>query len=860
MPIPRQPSPTAPALPARRTEPLVELIFERLADEDVPDHTAELVLAALSGQDDLTAALDGGTTSLDLAVPTDEAPTGRIWLSSVTVAGFRGVGPERTLQIDPGPGLTLVVGRNGSGKSSFAEAVELALTGDSARWAERNSVWRTGWRNLHSPDPCWIVAQLHVDGEAKPVTVTRSWPLGAALADAEVTVSSAQGRHADLAELGLARPLELYRPFLTAAELGRLTAGTQSQLFDAISAILGLEAITDADQRLMAAARPVDATIKEVRARRAALAEELTGVADDRARRASVLLKGRGTADLVALGAILDEPEEVAADGPLLLCRLLVELRVPAAAEVTRLAEQLREASAEMQQHDGGRNLAALRSAELLRLAIEHHEDVGDGPCPVCAAGMLDGDWRSAAGASLAQLRDRSLAAQSAAARLTALLRQAHHLIDNLAVPEDDTTDSPLSEPRDATEMPLDAPRDAAKMPLDEVREAAEAPLDGLREAVAALRRVPAEPAELAAHLDARYPAVVAAAEAARAYAEGVLRQRDTGWRRAAAELRGWVDAAARLPEREATLARVKAARAWLKSTAARLRNERVAPFAEHSQRIWAQLRQESNVELGAMTLEGTNTRRRVAFPVSVDGADNGTALGVMSQGEMHALGLATFLPRGCAPESPFRFVVVDDPVQSMDPAKVDGLARVLAALAEQRQVVVFTHDTRLPDAVRRLDLGRARIVEVTRAERSVVTLRPASDPVTRYLDDAYALARNEEITAEVRGPVVAELCRSAVEAACHRMVWRQRMARGVPHDDIESAIVDASRRLTTTLALALFDDADRGGDVLGCLSRRYGARAVAAYKACREGVHGSYLADLPGLVADARLLTEALR
>lgn len=859
MPIPRQPSPTAPALPARRTEPLVELIFERLTADDVPDDTAELVLAALSGQDDLAAALDRGTTSLDLAVPTDEAPPGRIWLSSVTVAGFRGVGPERTLQIEPGPGLTLVVGRNGSGKSSFAEAVELALTGDSARWAERNSVWRTGWRNLHSPDPCWIVAQLHVDGEAKPVTVTRSWPLGAALADAEVTVSSAQGRHADLAELGLARPLELYRPFLTAAELGRLTAGTQSQLFDAISAILGLEAITDADQRLMAAARPVDAAIKEVRARRAALAEELTGLADDRARQAAVLLEGRGTVDLAALGAILDEPEEVAPDGPLLLCRRLVELRVPAAAEVTRLAEQLREASAEVQRHDGGRNLAALRSAELLRLAIEHHEDVGDGPCPVCLTGSLDGDWRSAAGASLAQLGDRSLAAKSAAARLTALLRQAHHLVDNLTVPEGDTTDSPRNE-HDATKAPRDEPRGATQVPLDEPHDAVEVPLDGLREAVAALRRVPAEPAELAAHLDARYPAVVAAAEAARAYAEGVLRQRDTGWRRAAAELRGWVDAATRLPEREATLARVKAARAWLKSTAARLRNERVAPFAEHSQRIWAQLRQESNVELGAMTLEGTNTRRRVAFPVSVDGADNGTALGVMSQGEMHALGLATFLPRGCAPESPFRFIVVDDPVQSMDPAKVDGLARVLAALAEQRQVVVFTHDTRLPDAVRRLDLGRARIVEVTRAERSVVTLRPASDPVTRYLDDAYALARNEEIAAEVRGPVVAELCRSAMEAACHRMVWRQRVARGVRHDDIEAAIVDASRRLTTTLALALFDDADRGGDVLGCLSRRYGSRAVAAYKACREGVHGSYLADLPGLVSDARLLTEALR
>ncbi|MEU2613102.1 AAA family ATPase [Micromonospora sp. NPDC007271] len=808
-----------------RTEPLVELIFDRLAADRVPDDTAEVVLAALSGEADLTAALAGVPTVLAPQRTAADEPREAIWLSSVTVAGFRGVGPERTLAVEPGPGLTVVVGRNGSGKSSFAEAVELALTGDSARWADRNSVWRTGWRNLHAGDPCRIAVELRVDGVATPTRVVRSWPAGAELGEAEMSVTSAHGSHKDLAELGLVRPLELYRPFLTAAELGRLTAGTQSQLFDAISAILGLEAITDADRRLMAAARPVDAAIKEVRAQRAALADAFSGIDDDRARRAADLLNNKRP-DLAALAAILDEPDESTADEAVLLCRRLVAMQLPDADEVTSLAGQLREAAGEARRHDGGRSRASLRSAELLRLAIEHHDDRGDGPCPVCTAGRLDGDWRATATASLAELRDRTLAAQAAAARLTALLQRAHYLIDDLAVPDGTT---------------------------------AGVPVDGLHAAAAALRLAPGGPEELADHLTARYPAVLAAARAAQAYAKDLLRERDTGWQAAAGELWAWVAAAGTLPERERALARVKAARAWLRATGAELRNERVAPFAEHSQRIWAQLRQESNVELGAMTLEGANTRRRVVIPVSVDGADNGTALGVMSQGEMHALGLATFLPRGCAPESPFRFIVVDDPVQSMDPAKVDGLARVLAELAERRQVVVFTHDTRLPDALGRLDLGAARIVAVTRAERSVVTLRPGSDPVTRYLDDAYALARNEEIAAEVRGPVVAELCRSAIEAACHRIVWRRRVARGVPHDDIEAAVVAASRRLTTTVALAMFDDADRGGDVLGYLGRRHGRRAVDAYQACREGVHGAYLADLPGLVADARHLAEAL-
>ncbi|SCE99413.1 AAA family ATPase [Micromonospora mirobrigensis] len=817
-------------------QPLMELVFDQLADDDaVPADVADLVLAALAGDEDLAAALAGSPTRLDPRSPTGGDPTGQIWLRSVTVAGFRGVGEERTFDVPPGPGLTLVVGRNGSGKSSFAEAIELALTGDSARWAEKSSVWRAGWRNLHAPEPCRIAVELLIDGVATPTRVARAWPAGAELPDAQVTVTSDRGRHAGLDELGLAHPLELYRPFLTAAELGRLTAGTQSQLFDALFAILGLDAISEADRRLLRAARPHEAAVKEVRAQRTVLAATLEGVADDRARRAAVLLRRRGAADLVALAAILAEPDEATADEAVRRCRELADLALPGTDDVLRLVAQLRSAVAETVRYDGGRSRAALRSAELLRLALEEHHEGGDRPCPVCRKGSLDGGWRTEAEASLAELRQRSVAAQNAASRLTALMRQAHHLIDDIA-------------------FPPEAPERAVDGGDGELAEM----VGPLTEAVAALRRVPGGPAELADHLAERYPSVVVAAGAARAYAEGFLRQRDTGWRAAAADLRGWLTAAGGLAAREATLARVKAARAWLSRTGAVVRDERLRPFAARSQRIWERLRQESNVELGAMSLAGANTRRRVVFPVSVDGADNGTALGVMSQGEMHALGLATFLPRSCAPESPFRFIVVDDPVQSMDPSKVDGLAQVLAELAEERQVLVFTHDSRLPDAVRRLDLGRARMVEVHRAERSVVTLRPASDPVTRHLEDAGALARTGDVPAEVRGPVVAELCRAAIEAACHQRIWRARVARGVRHDDIEAAIVEASRRLTTIVALAVFDDAERGGDVLGWLGR-HGRWAVRAYQECRQGVHGAHLADLPGLVADARRLVGVL-
>ncbi|MGC9671225.1 AAA family ATPase [Planosporangium sp. 12N6] len=807
-----------------REAPLLDLLFDRLAADSVPDDTAETVLAALCGDDDLAAALAGRPTTLEARRANADRPERHVYLSSVTVAGFRGVGPERTLPIRPGPGLTLVVGRNGSGKSSFAEAVELALTGDSARWADKNSVWRTGWRNLHTPDPCRIAVDLRTDGQPTPVRVERSWAADAELAAASVTVTDADGRSTDLAGLGLAEPLKLYRPFLTAADLGKLVSGTPSELFDAINAILGLDALADADKRLLAAARPLDAAVKQVRARREPLRDRVAAVDDDRARRAATVLAATRP-DLDRLDAILAEPFDGGPDETAAHCRRLATLVLPDRGEVARLADDLAAASADTQRHDGSRSRVLVHTAELLRLALDHHTDAGDGPCPVCGTGTLDATWRENAEASLGELRVATVAAQRAAARLTDLTRQARTLVDGVTVPDGDVPGVPL---------------------------------DGLRAAVAALRDAPRTPAELAAHLHARYPAVADAADTVRAAAAEWLRQRDTGWRQVAADVHDWVDAARTVPDHGRSLARVKSARTWLKKVGEELRNDRVAPFADHSQRIWQELRQESNVRLGTMTLTGTATRRRLVFPVSVDGADNGMALGVMSQGEMHALGLATFLPRSCADESPFRFIVIDDPVQSMDPSKVDGLARVLAGLADDRQVVVFTHDTRLPDAVRRLEID-ADVLEVVRAERSVLTLRPSLDPVRRYLDDARAVARSTEVPDDVRAPVVAELCRSALEAACHRVVWRVRVARGDRHADIEDAIEQARKRLTTTLALALFDDADRGGDVLGYLNRRYGRWAADTYQACRKGVHGAYSGDLHLLVDDTRRLAEAL-
>jgi len=223
-----------------------------------------------------------------------------------------------------------------------------------------------------------------------------------------------------------------------------------------------------------------------------------------------------------------------------------------------------------------------------------------------------------------------------------------------------------------------------------------------------------------------------------------------------------------------------------------------------------------------------------------------------MSQGELHSLALSLFVPRATLPESPFRFVVIDDPVQSMDPARVDGLAKVLQAASKDRQVVVFTHDDRLPEAVRRLNI-KATEIEVTRMEGSVVATRPSKDPVSRYIDDALALAKTDDLPREVAKRVVPGLCRQAIEAACMEAIRRRRIGRGEPHVAVEDLLASLTGTRSVA-ALALFDDKERAGEVLSRLNKENRVYADT-FRSVNEGAHEALNGDILAVVANAKKL-----
>lgn len=803
---------------------LHELLIEKLtADDTVPDAVSDLILAAWDGPETLAARLAG-----DPPVAAADAPASAgvrypdVYLAAIHVEGFRGVGEPATLGLKPGPGLTLVTGRNGSGKSSFAEAAELALTGDSGRWRNRSAIWRDGWRNLHGSGETSVSVDLLATDINGTTRIERRWAPEAPLEDAVWTRQQHGAKRVPFTGAEWGEAMTTYRPFLSYSELGALIDGKPSELHDAVRNLLGLGPLTAAQEHVRRAKKQrADAATAVGRDRRA-LRDELLTVEDPRAARAAQLLKATAP-DLVAVAELAIGNDNDAAE--LVALQAVAEVELPGHEAIAGAAHTVRAASDALTQLTTAETSTAEQAADLLRIALHHHELTGDGVCPVCTVGRLDDDWRTSATARAAEIAEASQALRASRSALSDAIAAIRRLI-----------------------TPVPAAFSAA--PLD----TADAQSAWDTWAAAATEQAPAE---LAHAVTAAHGPLAAALAELQGRARAEIERRDVIWGAYSRRLGTWHDAAAGVERDREALAALKAAEAWLVATADSLRDERLAPFAAASQSVWDSLRQQSSVTLGSVRLAGSSTQRRVALDVSIDGAQGGAALAVMSQGELHALGLSLFLPRATVDDSPFRFVLIDDPVQAMDPAKVDGLARVLSEVARTRQVVVFTHDDRLSEAVRRLEVP-ATIWEVQRREKSLVETRRSNDPVRRYLDDARAIAKTPQFPADMRAELVASCCRSAIEAACHAKVRHVRLSRGDAHADVEAAL---SAAVTThqKATLAVFDDRDRGSDLLPRLAK-VGGWAADALQLCRKGAHQGFNGDARQLVSDASRLAEWLQ
>lgn len=99
-----------------------------------------------------------------------------------------------------------------------------------------------------------------------------------------------------------------------------------------------------------------------------------------------------------------------------------------------------------------------------------------------------------------------------------------------------------------------------------------------------------------------------------------------------------------------------------------------------------------------------------------------------------------------------------------------------------------------------------------------------------------------------------------ALESAFAEAYRRARLCAGDSHQFVEDRLLATSTSLTARAALALFGDADRGGEVLTKLNGWGGRWAADTYQACNKGAHGSYEHDVAGLIGNTERLIGKIR
>jgi len=718
---------------------------------------------------------------------TDAAPAApaEVWLQRLSVAGFRGAGPPLALELRPGPGLTVVAARNGTGKSTLSDGLEVLLTGQAARWHGRDQAASSGWRNLHQP-LADVRATFLVDG--RDVDARVAWSTD--------KVSSA---HTELSEdqavpLGAAA-LEAC-PVLACGELGERLRGTPAKVYDTVASVLGLGPLLEGRDRLAALRR---AQVTQRKAHRTAGEALRADVAACEAVPAEVRVALAG--DAAGLRAALDhelQARQARQQGP-------AGWQIPDKQRLLDQADQLEQTYVALQAAEA---TAADHTTDQAALLLAALPLVEGRRCPLCGTDeALSDDWA-------AHARAQVQAAQGAQATLTRARR---------AVADADS----------ALAVLLAAVPTAEGLP-------------------AAWSEVPTGPAR-AHHVRLLWPTVHASLVAKRDAALAGQRHQQQAWAPLAHRLSQWVDAEAAQAEGDAVIECIAEAESLLHTRVEARRAERFAPLRARALALWSQLRRGSSVQLDDVALTGRRTRRKLELSATIEGKE-AAAQGVMSQGELNALALAVFLPRALLDSQPFRFVVIDDPVQAMDPSKVAGLAEVLREVAATRQVVVLTHDERLLQALRWQRVPH-RTLRLERGSDSTLSLHPTDEPVAQLLAEAHVVL-SSGLDAEVKGRAVPGLCRLALDQALREQLGRRWVGQGLSAPAIHARL-EAHAATRELMAWWWFDDPTALDGLAEALGRTV-PDGEALYHALQQGSHGHRL-RVGQLPARTRALVDAL-
>lgn len=600
--------------------------------------------------------LDEVAAELQSAEGSSLAQLGPWRLLSLTVSGFRGIGnPEDDpllLDFTPTPGITVLCGQNGSGKTSLTDALQTAFL------TKKPTTVTAG-----------VNAQLW-----QPVPLAQ----GAQRAKIEALLQSAQGnaRHELLITVHVAE--QTAPQIVLTSRVGEQATTrecTTAELADLLGGHSPIVAYADIE-RSLTTQRDLNSRLMSL----LQLGSRIARLEDEVARRsipakeAEAELKKQWQATEALLQEVKEELAQLDPDqAPPIpeaptssddLSTWHPELPLHPAVTPAWEAQWVRTAQAAAvsfsktrQQVHQAADLAQSRVAHILSELLQEQAALSD-DCPVCGTAT---DWRETARESLERLREAQTAWQF-------LQQQTREFVDALR---------PLA----ATE----AHHDVAQADVQQLLQLSGQAVDSLK-----LGDVTDE---LLLQCD-----IAASLLASLDISDYLTQAPDTHVTQARLVQR-WNNAVATYREHHLKLAPLtQEASTWNKTKthystiASELRKERSYFLTSHTAQWVNNLLQDSgitlnNIEVGAKTGQ-----------ILLMAQDKDLTLGMLSAGQRNALLLATMVATYDTRQdaSPFGFLILDDPVHAFDDMRIGPLAKAIAKIAATSRVIVLTHDERL--------------------------------------------------------------------------------------------------------------------------------------------------------------------
>lgn len=724
---------------------LTMFTFEEILDEiDRKRAAAKTNVESWDRLRDVAAELAGSPS------PSEVWPTPNVgWtLAQVSIQGYRGVSNNDPLVInfDPTPGLTVLHGLNGAGKSSISDAIEVGLTGKTSAGSAGTAGKAALWDPVHlaSGAQSAHIGVTLVSGNHKLILSTLLDSNGTVQTHTAEIANGAERREVKL-DPSWHQALISHQPVFAYASLERRVQLSKdlAAYFEGLLALGG--SFMSLQEAIASRASASDAAFGRWRAARAEAMQALNRVDADRD-------PGTGA---TPLNPVIEPHPGSDVDVWLQESGLLQD-GIATAPLPKDSDKQLSEAASSVGAAITAFEKARLNAEQSLSAALDHlHSEakamqLEDGACPVCLTpnsnwlARLEDTVRS--NADLTRLRGvvdsetRVLATLSRDLLVPAIwvgaLAGAEEPITTLAATAQElfsSFETARAEHHSAQHQALHA---TARLANWLVSPDAQALVRGAVE-----------------RTDVNKQWRIARARAVEAF---VVAWRSEGT--LAAESVSWAD----------TLKRVEDLRK-------QLRKKRSVTLQGRAGTRIESLLADADLHLQSITVLSTKASMEL-----VDESGVKVDLGMLSAGQRNAVLLAPLLASVDA--GPFNFLVLDDPVHAFDELRIDRLASSLAQIAQSRRVIVLTHDDRLKEYLAaRMPEADTSLVDRS-SDSGTVAVIPSTHFWHELLNDAgdvHDIALRETgstsaVTGALRG-----LCRMAVDNALRSFTLRNAVLGG---------------------------------------------------------------------------------